>query len=177
MCVGAGGRINTQPFTEVAMRRDAGEATAAREQPDMNTFEIEFDEDELKARISEFFPATKPAGEDSDLFYMALPPVPETQVELKELELPTPASAAASAGLRGEDGRQRAEAGVDAAEDKDAHQHCGLAGHGTQPVDSEGESETMCLSYHACALGKAPQVPSPPPREREAGSVKSECRR
>lgn len=72
------------------MRRDAGEATAAREQPDMNTFEIEFDEDELKARISEFFPATKPAGEDSDLFYMALPPVPETQVELKELELPTP---------------------------------------------------------------------------------------
>ena len=71
------------------MRRDAGEATAAREQPDMNTLEVEFDEDELKARIQEFFPATKPAGEDSDLFYMALPPVPETQVELKEPALPT----------------------------------------------------------------------------------------
>ena len=66
------------------MRRDAGEATAARDQPDMDILEVEFDEDELKARISEFFPATKPTGEDSDFFYMALPPVPETQLELKE---------------------------------------------------------------------------------------------
>lgn len=72
------------------MRRDAGEAPAAREQPDMEILDLDFDEDELKARISEFFPATKSAGEDSDLFYMALPPVPETQVEMKELELPTP---------------------------------------------------------------------------------------